>query len=464
MATVRELVTKIGFKFDDRGLKKADRGFKKLKKSADRLAKSSILLGKKLSTRLTLPLTLLGGAMLKAAVQAEDIQDKFKVVFEGIEKEANDTVKTLVDDFGQSRIEMQGLLASTGDLLIGFGFTRKAALELSEKVQQLAVDAKSFQGLQGGAARASEILTKALLGEKDSLIALGVKVFEEDVKKQVAIDRTKGLRFETDLQAKAMATWTLILKQSGNTLGNYALTSESAANQSDRFKNQLKDLSADLGSELLPLLVGFLKVMNPLIKSFGAMTDRQKKLTVGIAVLLGAIGPLVTLFGVLITVATAVAGVLSLPALAIVAIVAAVGALVAVIVQNWDTIKAFWKDAITDPVLFAKNALLGLLKLAAKFARFASGGAASLIPGLDRLADLELGSVSGGATAGSVAGPFGFPVPNQENSFSVKNNFVINAGTNASPTQIAGEVGKRQRRAWDVINRATLEVIKTGGG
>ena len=132
------------------------------KSSLKSFGESAQKLGKKLTMSVTLPIIAIGTAMVMVASDAEEINAKFNTAFKGIEKSANATAEALADSFGLSIITAEKLLSGTGDLLKGFGATANQALTLSNSVQELAVDLASYNNLQGGAARASEIITKAI--------------------------------------------------------------------------------------------------------------------------------------------------------------------------------------------------------------------------------------------------------------------------------------------------------------
>ncbi len=140
----------------------------------------------------------------------------------------------------------------TGDLLTGFGFTQESALDLSDQVNQLAVDLASFTNFSGGAQGASEALTKALLGERESVKALGISILDADVKAKVLENTQAGLTFETERQAKAYATLQLAQEQSGNAIGDFARSQDSFANQSRIAQAAVEDLSVAIGEQLLP--------------------------------------------------------------------------------------------------------------------------------------------------------------------------------------------------------------------
>ena len=102
-------------------------------------------------------------ALKNAARDGEETRQKFDVVFSSIVSGANDMADAFSRSFKLAGATTRELLGNTGDLLVGFGFTEKAALDMSVRVNSLAQDLASFTNLQGGTKRASDALTKALL-------------------------------------------------------------------------------------------------------------------------------------------------------------------------------------------------------------------------------------------------------------------------------------------------------------
>jgi hypothetical protein len=185
------------------------------------------------------------------ASDAAEVQNKFSVVFSSIMDNADAAAKNLSDNYGLSNVASQDLLSGTGDLLTGFGFSQAAALDLSEQVNTLAVDLASFTNFSGGAEGASMALTKALLGERESVKSLGISIMEADIK-QLAED--KGIVGEIDRQTKAMLTLEIALSQSKNAVGDFARSQEEYANQKRIFDSAIDDLKVKLGQGLLPIM------------------------------------------------------------------------------------------------------------------------------------------------------------------------------------------------------------------
>jgi hypothetical protein len=203
--------------------------------------------------------------LVDAASDAEETGSKFNTVFRDIAGTASAAAQNLSDSFGLSQVAAQKLLGDTGDLLTGFGFTQSSALDLSEQVNQLAVDLASFTNFSGGAAGASAALTKALLGERESIKSLGIAITEADIK-QLAED--KGIVGELDRQTKAALTLEIAVRQSGNAIGDFERTQDSFANQSRITQARLQDLQVTLGKELLPLFKDGVTTLNDFIEQF----------------------------------------------------------------------------------------------------------------------------------------------------------------------------------------------------
>jgi hypothetical protein len=205
------------------------------------------------------------GGLVRKASEAQETLSKFNTVFKDIRREANAVAKNLSRNFGLSALESRRLLSSTGDLLVGFGFTQKSALDLSEQVNKLAVDLASFTNFSGGAAGASDALTKALLGERESVKSLGISILETDVKAKVLDNTTKGLTFETERQAKAYATLQIAQEQSKNAIGDFERTSTSFANQMRILRANLEDFAVKVGAGLLKVFSPFVSILNAIL-------------------------------------------------------------------------------------------------------------------------------------------------------------------------------------------------------
>lgn len=192
------------------------------------------------------------GKAITVASDFEETASKFGVVFDDVSAKAEQVAEDLQTNFGLSGLAARRLLGDTGDLLTGFGIAGDTALEMSESVNKLAVDLASFTNASGGAEAVSSALTKALLGERESLKTYGIAILEADVQAKLLEMGMANLTGEALRQAKAQATLQIAMEQSKNAIGDFERTQDSFANQSRIVKARLEDIGVELGQVFLP--------------------------------------------------------------------------------------------------------------------------------------------------------------------------------------------------------------------
>ena len=244
-------------------------------------------LGKTFQGLGTLAKTFITGVAVKAIVDmgkklvalssdAEETQNKFDVVFSSIKGDADSAARNLAENYGLSSRAAKQLLSDTGDLLTGFGFTQESALDLSEQVNTLAVDIASFTNYSGGAEGASAALTKALLGETESLKSLGIAISQADIEQ---LARDKGVVGEIDRQTKAMLTLELATRQSKNAIGDFARSQDSFSNQSRILAANFEDIGVAIGDAILPFATDSIQYLNGMITALNVAFDPTAALT-----------------------------------------------------------------------------------------------------------------------------------------------------------------------------------------
>lgn len=223
----------------------------------------------------------LGGAMLvRSAFQfltytknlardAEEIRSKFNQVFLSINKDANIMADNFAKSFGIAKSTARDLLAETGDLLVGFGFTEKEALKLSLSVNSLAQDLLSYKNYSGGAKGASLALTKALLGETESAKSLGIVIKQDSREFRQRVQQKMIERNITETQAKALVILEEAYKQSGKAVGDYNRTKESLANTERNFQEQIKEINEELGTHSATVLQSIITLLQDFGKNMG---------------------------------------------------------------------------------------------------------------------------------------------------------------------------------------------------
>lgn len=306
----------------EKAMKKAQRNLKKFGKNIERT-------GKNLTTGLTLPIVGLGVASVKAfdeqqkaiaQVEAglKSTGNQVGITSEKLQQMAADLqTKTLFGDEQILSDVTAQLLTFTGIAKEQFGETQLAVVNLSTKLK---TDLKS---------------TAIMVG----------KALNDPVTQLSALSRN-GVRFTEDQKAVINALWemgdaagaqALILKELDTQFGGSAEAAAKAGmGPITQMKNQLSDLSEQIGERLIPHLTKFVKWIKDLGVRFDGLSESQKDNIVKWALILAAIGPVLIIFGKLSIGVASLIGVFSKlsvflmanPYLAAAAGIAAVGAAV----------------------------------------------------------------------------------------------------------------------------------------
>ena len=254
-----------------------DKSLKNANKSADDTGKKFAGLGGIIAKTFAIgAVVMFGKTIAKAGSDAQETAQKFGVVFSTIQDDAQKTAKSLAQEFNFSNNAAMELLAGTGNLLEGLGYTQTEALKMSESIAQLGSDLTSMNNYAGGAAEATRILTKAMLGEREALQALDIKVTDDQLR---AYAKSLGTTWDALTQAeKAQATFNIITAQSANAIGDVERSGGSAAFIWRKLNNTWDNIISQLGEELIPGLVYFGQTALGTAEDSGPLLDTFKLL------------------------------------------------------------------------------------------------------------------------------------------------------------------------------------------
>lgn len=280
-----ELIGKLTLEGIDKAVKQLDG----MEKGLQNFSKSAEKAGKSLTKFVTLPLLAVGAAGIKVAADFEVVENKFSTAFKGIEGSAESAAKTLQESFDLSIIQSKKLLSNTGDLLKGFGATADQALDTSLEVQKLAAALGAYNGVP--VKESSEAITKALLGETESLKSLGVVIRQSDVQARLLAKGQEELTGQSLLLAKAQIALELSTEQSGDAIASYADNADTTQRQLQRLRATFEDIILVVGQKLIPVFDKILAQITPLVEKFNDLTDEQIESALKWAALAAALGP-----------------------------------------------------------------------------------------------------------------------------------------------------------------------------
>lgn len=255
--------------------------------------------GKSLSTRITLPLALAGGAAIKMASDFEESVNKVEVAFKGANGVVKDFAKTTLKQFGIAEGTALDMAALFGDMSTSMGLSVDSAAELSTSLVGLAGDLSSFKNMN--IEQVTTALNGVFTGETESLKRLGIVMTQVNLE-QFAMEQgiTKSLKQMSQAE-KVMLRYEFVMSKTKNAQGDFARTSEGAANQMRIFGESSKQLGQKLGSILLPFFTKLVAKGNDLIERFLNLDKKTQELVVAFGVVAAALPPLVLAIGLVAT-------------------------------------------------------------------------------------------------------------------------------------------------------------------
>lgn len=292
-------------------------------------------------------LVALGKDSLQLSRDLSDLDAKSKAVFEDQLGPMRRWAEQNKAAFGSSRDQVVGLAANMADLLKPMGFTAEQAAAMSREMLDLSGALAKWSGGTHDAAAVSEILTKAMLGERDQLKALGISISEADVQQRLAKKGQEDLTGAALQQAKALATQELILEKSTDAQTAWAEGGRAAAEAENAHAVTMQELREKLARGLTPAFEAGTKM----VQSFAKWAEKNTtlvKILAGVIVGLAAgvllVNAAVKVWRATVAVATAVqwawnAAMAANPIGLIILAIAALIAIIILVIKNWDTVK-----------------------------------------------------------------------------------------------------------------------------
>lgn len=165
-------------------------------------------------------------------VQALQKMDRLNQAMAANEQRADTVFGSMADDarewaddqneaFGLGENALLGLASNMQDLLVPMGFARDEAFGLTKETLTLANALDDWKGGTLGVENATERIIKSMLGEREGLVELGIKISEADVKSRLLQKGQEDLTGAALAQAKAQATLELITEKSADAVAAY---------------------------------------------------------------------------------------------------------------------------------------------------------------------------------------------------------------------------------------------------
>lgn len=207
-----------------------------------------------------------GVELFKTGAQMELLGKKAETVFGQVMPTVTAEANKHAAAMGLTTSQYVDASAAIGDLLIPMKFSREEAADMSTNLVNLSGALSEWTGGQRDATEVSNILAKAMLGEREELKGLGIAIQEEDVKNRLREKGLQDLTGEYLQQAKAVATLELIMEKSQDAQTAYLENGDTLVRQQAELAAVFTDVKERLATALIP-------VFSRLLDAAGALAD-----------------------------------------------------------------------------------------------------------------------------------------------------------------------------------------------
>lgn len=252
-------------------------------------------IGNTLTLGVTAPLTAIGVAGFNAASDMDESINKVQVACGNGANKVIEFSKTTLKSFGIAKGSALDMMATFSDMGTGMGLEQQKANEMSMSLVGLAGDLASFKNIRIDVAKTA--LNSIYTGETESLKQLGIVMTQTNLNE---FARQQGMKKTIDKMTQAeqvQLRYAYVMEKTKNAQGDFARTSDGAANQQRIFTESLKELSATFGQHLLPVITPCITKLNELLQKFGSLDEDTQKNIVKFGALAIAIGPVTKVLG-----------------------------------------------------------------------------------------------------------------------------------------------------------------------
>ena len=278
--------------------KKADEATKKIKSVPEKFSSAGEKLnnlGNKFSLGVTAPLSAAGVASFNLASDLNENLNKTEVVFDKNSKEVEEWSKGALKNMGMCQSSALEMASKFGDMGKSMGLSSTQVKDYSMNLSQLAGDLASFKNIS--IEQANTALTGVYTGETEALKGLGIVMTQTNLQE---FARSKGIKKKIQDMTQAeqvQLRYNYVMAKTKDAQGDFANTSDQAANAGRTFKESTKELGATIGNNLLPIFTPWINKANEIIMNFSSMDSGTQKLIVNLGLFLIAIGPVLKIFG-----------------------------------------------------------------------------------------------------------------------------------------------------------------------
>jgi hypothetical protein len=291
-----------------RSLRNAEMQIQRLQQATMAMGQKFQQVGATLTTFVTLPLLALGAASMKVASDFEETANKADVAFGDLADDVRKNAESADTALGMSAQKYLDYASSIQAALTAGGMGVAESAKLSEGAVKHFADLASFHNAE--VADVSAAWQSAIRGQYEPIQKYFPFINDAYMKTfgiaNGLIDaNTKNLT----ANERAIIMNAIALDQQLNpALDDFAETSGGFANQTRIMQAQFENVLRTLGQNLLPIALQVVQALNSMLEKFNNMSPAGQKAILAFAALAAALGPVLSVFGTMLTIVSQLAG------------------------------------------------------------------------------------------------------------------------------------------------------------
>lgn len=231
--------------------------------------------------------------MFTAASDLNENLNKTEVVFDDLSGSIEEWSKTTLQSYGIAQSSSLEMISLFGDMATSMGLTTEQAAEMGKELVGRAGDLASFKNISLETAQTG--LSAIFTGQAQSLKQFGIVMTEANLEAYALAEGFTKQYKEMDQAEKVMLRYQYVMDMTKNSAGDFANTSDGAANSVRVAQESLKEAAATLGQEVIPLVLPLIQDVTTLIQGINAMDEGTKKLIVDGLAIAAVASPVLTI-------------------------------------------------------------------------------------------------------------------------------------------------------------------------
>lgn len=209
-----------------------------------------------------------------------EVQNVVDVTFPKMKEQVNNFAKNAAASFGLSETMAKKFTGTFGAMAKSFGFSEKAAYDMSAQLTGLAGDVASFYNISQDEAFTK--LKSVFSGETETLKDLGVVMTQSALDAYAMANGYGKVTSKMSEYEKVALRCDFVTQKLSLAAGDFSRTSDGWANQTRLLSLQFDSLKASIGQGLINVFTPIIKVINTVLGKLSALASAFSKFTEGI--------------------------------------------------------------------------------------------------------------------------------------------------------------------------------------